>query len=32
VSTEGSTVLLLPSLTIDARTAANGLDVLARSI
>jgi putrescine aminotransferase/taurine--2-oxoglutarate transaminase len=32
VSTEGSTVLLLPSLTIDARTAARGLDTLARSI
>jgi acetylornithine/succinyldiaminopimelate/putrescine aminotransferase len=32
VSTEGSTVLLLPSLAIDKRTAAKGLDVLARSI
>ena len=32
VSTEGSTVLLLPSLTIDKRTAARGLDILARSI
>ena len=32
VSTEGSTVLLLPSLTIDQRTAARGLDMLARSI
>jgi acetylornithine/succinyldiaminopimelate/putrescine aminotransferase len=32
VSTEGSTVLLLPSLTIDKRTAARGLDMLARSI
>ena len=32
VSTEGSTVLLLPALTIDQRTAARGLDVLARSI
>ena len=32
VSTEGSTVLLLPALTIDQRTAASGLDVLARSI
>jgi acetylornithine/succinyldiaminopimelate/putrescine aminotransferase len=32
VSTEGSTVLLLPSLAIDARTAARGLDILARSI
>ena len=32
VSTEGSTVLLLPSLTIDQRTAAKGLDILARSI
>ena len=32
VSTEGSTVLLLPSLTIDQRTAAKGLDMLARSI
>jgi 4-aminobutyrate aminotransferase-like enzyme len=31
VSTEGSTVLL-PSLTIDKRTAARGLDILARSI
>ena len=31
VSTEGSTVLL-PSLVIDQRTAARGLDVLARSI
>jgi acetylornithine/succinyldiaminopimelate/putrescine aminotransferase len=31
VSTEGSTVLLLPSLTIDKRTAARGLDILARS-
>lgn len=32
VSTEGSAVLLLPALTIDQRTAAKGLDVLARSI
>jgi acetylornithine/succinyldiaminopimelate/putrescine aminotransferase len=32
VSTEGSTVLLLPSLAIDARTAARGLDILTRSI
>jgi len=32
VSTEGSTMLLLPSLTIDKRTAAKGLDILARSI
>ena len=32
VSTEGSTVLLLPSLAIDTRTAARGLDILARSI
>jgi 4-aminobutyrate aminotransferase-like enzyme len=32
VSTEGSTVLLLPSLTIDERSAARGLDILARSI
>jgi hypothetical protein len=32
VSTEESTVLLLPSLTIDKRTAAKGLDILARSI
>jgi acetylornithine/succinyldiaminopimelate/putrescine aminotransferase len=32
VSTEGSTVLLLPSLVIDKRTAARGLDALARSI
>ena len=32
VSTEGSTVLLLPALTIDQRTAARGLDILARSI
>ena len=32
VSTEGSTVLLLPSLAIDKRTAAPGLDILARSI
>jgi acetylornithine/succinyldiaminopimelate/putrescine aminotransferase len=31
VSSEGSTVLLLPSLTIDKRTAARGLDMLARS-
>jgi 4-aminobutyrate aminotransferase-like enzyme len=31
VTTEGSTVLLLPALTIDARTAAKGLDILARS-
>jgi integrase len=31
-STEGSTVLLLPSLAIDKRTAAKGLDILARSI
>jgi acetylornithine/succinyldiaminopimelate/putrescine aminotransferase len=32
VSTEGSTVLLLPSLAVDTRTAAKGLDILARSI
>ena len=32
LSTEGSTVLLLPSLAIDKRTAARGLDILARSI
>jgi acetylornithine/succinyldiaminopimelate/putrescine aminotransferase len=32
VSTEGSAVLLLPSLVIDKRTAARGLDILARSI
>ena len=32
VSTEGSTVLLLPSLAIDKRTAARGLDILTRSI
>ena len=32
VSTEGSTVLLLPSLAIDKRTAARGLDILARSV
>jgi putrescine aminotransferase/taurine--2-oxoglutarate transaminase len=32
VSTEGSTVLLLPSLVIDQRTAARGLDILDRSI
>lgn len=32
VSTEGSTVLLLPSLAIDRRTAAKGLDILARSV
>jgi acetylornithine/succinyldiaminopimelate/putrescine aminotransferase len=32
VSTEGSTVLLLPSLAVDKRTAARGLDILARSI
>ena len=32
VSTEGSTVMLLPALTIDKRTAAKGLDILARSI
>ena len=32
VSTEGSTVLLLPSLAIDKRTATRGLDILARSI
>ena len=32
VSTEGSTVLLLPSLAIEKRTAARGLDILARSI
>jgi acetylornithine/succinyldiaminopimelate/putrescine aminotransferase len=32
VSTAGSTVLLLPSLAIDKRTAARGLDTLARSI
>ena len=32
VSSEGPTVLLLPALTIDKRTAAKGLDILARSI
>jgi 4-aminobutyrate aminotransferase-like enzyme len=32
VSTEGSALLLLPSLVIDKRTAARGLDILARSI
>jgi len=32
VSIEGSTVLLLPSLAIDKRTATRGLDLLARSI
>ena len=32
VSTEGSTVLLLPSLAIDKRTVGRGLDILARSI
>ena len=32
VSTEGSTVLLLPSLAIDKGTAARGLDILGRSI
>jgi acetylornithine/succinyldiaminopimelate/putrescine aminotransferase len=32
VSTEGSTLLLLPSLVIDRPTAARGLDILARSI
>jgi acetylornithine/succinyldiaminopimelate/putrescine aminotransferase len=32
VSTEGSTVLLLPSLVIDKRTATRGLDILARSV
>jgi acetylornithine/succinyldiaminopimelate/putrescine aminotransferase len=32
VSTEGSTVLLLPALTIDKRTASKGLDILSRSI
>ena len=32
VSIEGSTVLLLPSLAIDKRTAGKGLDILARSI
>ena len=32
VSTEGSTVLLLPSLAIDKRTAARGLDILERSV
>ena len=32
VSTEGSTVLLLPALTIDKGTAAKGLDILARSL
>src|SRR3954463_10820377 len=32
VSTESSTVLLLPSLAIDKETAARGLDILARSI
>ena len=31
-STEESTVLLLPSLVIDKRTASRGLDILARSI
>jgi len=28
VSTEGETVLLIPALTIDARTADEGLDIL----
>jgi 4-aminobutyrate aminotransferase-like enzyme len=32
VSTEGSTLLLLPSLVIDRATASRGLDILARSI
>jgi 4-aminobutyrate aminotransferase-like enzyme len=32
VSTEGSSVLLLPALTIGKRTAARGLDILARAI
>jgi len=32
VSTEGSTVLLLPSLMIDKRITARGLGILARSI
>jgi acetylornithine/succinyldiaminopimelate/putrescine aminotransferase len=32
VSTAGSTVLLLPSRAIDKRTAARGLNMLARSI
>jgi acetylornithine/succinyldiaminopimelate/putrescine aminotransferase len=32
VSTEGTTVLLLPSLAIDKRTAGRGVDILARSI
>jgi len=32
VSTEGETVLLLLSLAIDKRTAARGLNILARSI
>jgi 4-aminobutyrate aminotransferase-like enzyme len=32
VSTEDSTVLLLPSLAIDKQTATRGLDILARSI
>jgi 4-aminobutyrate aminotransferase-like enzyme len=32
VSTAGSTVLLLPSLAIDKRTARRGLDILERSI
>jgi len=32
VSTEGSTVLLLPSLSIDEQTATRGLDILARAI
>jgi hypothetical protein len=31
-STEGSTVLLLPSLVIDLRTASRAIDILARSI
>ena len=30
--TEASTVLLLPSLAIDKRTATRGLDILARAI
>jgi 4-aminobutyrate aminotransferase-like enzyme len=32
VSTEGPTVMVLPSLGIDKQTAARGLDILARSI
>jgi acetylornithine/succinyldiaminopimelate/putrescine aminotransferase len=32
VSTAGTTVLLLPSLNIDKRTASRGLDILARSV